>query len=80
MKISGRDANSYAPKKVRKRPPPENLAVDSSGFSHSTGGEWFSVRLKKSRRRRFHALHNAVDTDTLMIHATLVRGKPGIGL
>jgi transposase len=62
---------------ARKRPPPENLAVDSSGFSHSTGGEWFSVRLRKTRRRRFHALHNAVDTDTLLIHATRVRGKPG---
>ena len=62
---------------ARKRPPPENLAVDSSGFSHSTGGEWFSVRFKKTRRRRFHALHNAVDTDTLLIHATRVRGKPG---
>jgi hypothetical protein len=24
---------------ARKKPPPENLAVDSSGFSHSTGGE-----------------------------------------
>ena len=62
---------------ARKRPPPRNIAVDSSGFSHSTGGEWFSVRLKKSSRRRFHALHNAVDTDTLMIHATRVRTRLG---
>jgi len=62
---------------ARKRPPPENLAVDSTGFSHSTGGEWFSVRFKKTRRRRFHALHNAVDTDTLLVHAIRVRGKPG---
>jgi transposase len=62
---------------ARKRPPPRDIAVDSSGFSHSTGGEWFSVRLKRSHRRRFHALHNAVDTDTLMIHATRVRTRPG---
>ncbi|MFQ5906271.1 MAG: IS5 family transposase [bacterium] len=62
---------------ARKKPPPQHVAVDSSGFSHSTGGEWVSVRLQKSRRRRFHALHNAVDTDTLMIHATRVRTRPG---
>jgi transposase len=61
---------------ARKRPPPRDIAVDSAGFSHSTGGEWFSVRLKKSHRRRFHALHNAVDIDTLMIHATRVRTRP----
>ena len=61
----------------RKRPPPRNIAVDSSGFSHSTGGEWFSVRLKKSHGRRFHALHNAVDIGTLMVHATRVRTRPG---
>ena len=34
------------------------------------------MRPKKSHRRRFHALHNAVDTDTLMIHATRVRTRP----
>jgi transposase len=62
---------------ARKRPPPRNIAVDSSGFSHSTGGEWVFVRFQKRRRRRFHALHNAVDTDTLMIHATRVRTTPG---
>ncbi len=33
---------------ARKKPPPENLAVDSSGFSHSTGGEWVLVRFKKT--------------------------------
>ncbi len=62
---------------AKKRPPPENLAMDSSGFSHSTGGEWVLVRFKKTRRRRFHALHNAVDTDTLLVHATRVRNRPG---
>jgi len=60
-----------------KRPPPHHVAVDSSGFSHSTRGEWVSVRLRKSRRRRFHALYNSVDTDTLMINATRVRTRPG---
>ena len=35
------------------------------------------MRLRKSRRRRFHALHNAVDTNTLLIHATRVRTRPG---
>ncbi len=62
---------------ARKKPPPGNIAVDSSGFSHSTGGEWMSVRFKKTQKRRFHALHNAVDTDTLMVHATRVRARPG---
>ncbi len=61
----------------RRLPPPRSIAVDSSGFSHSTGGEWMSVRFKKTRRRRFHALHNAVDTDTLMINASYVRPRPG---
>lgn len=62
---------------TRKRPPPRKLAVDASGFSHSTGGEWMAVRFKKAVKRRFHALHNAVDTDTLMITASRVRAKPG---
>jgi transposase len=62
---------------ARKRPPPQNIAVDSSGFSHSTGGEWMAVRFKKTLKRRFHALHSAVDTDTLMITASRVRAKPG---
>jgi transposase len=62
---------------ARRRPPPRAVAVDASGFSHSTGGEWVSVRLRKTRRRRFHALHNAVDTDTLMIQASRVRSRPG---
>ncbi|MHA1634951.1 MAG: hypothetical protein ACTSUZ_10375, partial [Candidatus Thorarchaeota archaeon] len=33
---------------ARKRPPPKNIAVDSSGFSHSTGGEWMNLRFKKT--------------------------------
>ena len=57
--------------------PPKSLAVDSSGFSHSTSGEWFSVRLKKGCKRRFHAFHNAIDTDTLVSHAAGVKTKPG---
>jgi hypothetical protein len=32
---------------ARKRPPPHRVAVDSTGFSHSTGGEWMSLRFKK---------------------------------
>jgi transposase len=36
-----------------------------------------SLRFKKTRKRRFHALHNAVDTDTLMINATRVTARPG---
>lgn len=62
---------------ARKRPPPKKIAVDSSGFSHSTGGEWMSLRFKKTRKRRFHALHNVVDTDTLLINASRVRSVPG---
>jgi len=31
------------------------------------------VKFKKVRRRRFDSLHNAVDTDTLLINATRVR-------
>ncbi len=58
---------------ARKRPPPRNIAVDSTGFSHSTGGEWMSLRLKRTLKRRFTALHAAVDTGTLMIHAVRVR-------
>jgi len=59
------------------KPPPEKLAADSSGFSHSTGGEWMDLRFNKTRKRRFHALHNVVDTDTLIIHASRVRSVPG---
>jgi transposase len=62
---------------ARKRPPPTNIAVDATGFSHSTGGEWMSLRFKKTRKRRFTALHAAVDTDTLMVHAAQVRARPG---
>jgi transposase len=62
---------------ARKRPPPRRIAVDSTGFSHSTGGEWMSLRFKKTLKRRFHALHNAVDTDTLMVNASRVCARPG---
>jgi len=62
---------------ARKRPPPRRIAVDSTGFSHSTGGEWMSLRFKKTLKRRFTALHAAVDTDTLMIHAVRVKARPG---
>ncbi len=60
-----------------EEPPPRCIAVDSTGFSHSNGGEWMSLRFKKTLRRRFHALHNAVDTDTLLIAATRVTARPG---
>jgi transposase len=62
---------------ARKRPPPKNIAADASGFSHFTGGEWMNLRFKKTRKRRFHALHNVVDTDTLLINASRVRSVPG---
>ena len=62
---------------ARKRPPPKRVAVDASGFSHSSGGEWMSFRFKKTLKRRFHALHAAVDTDTLLIHGSRVTTRPG---
>lgn len=62
---------------ARKRPPPKRVAVDSSGFSHATGGEWMDLRFKRTRRRRFHALHNVIDTDTLLIHGSRIRVRPG---
>lgn len=62
---------------ARKTQSPQRVAVDSSGFSHSTGGEWMSLRFKKTLKRRFHALHNIVDTDTLMIHGSRIRVRPG---
>ncbi len=62
---------------ARKRPPPRKIAVDSTGFSHSTGGEWMFLRFRKTRKRRFTALHAAVDTDTLMIYSVRVRARPG---
>ena len=61
---------------VRKRSPPRKLAVDASGFSHITGGEWLAMRFKKTVKRSFHALHNVVDTDTLMINASRVCTRP----
>lgn len=36
-----------------------------------------SLRCKKTLKRRFHALHNVVDTDTLMINASRVCARPG---
>ncbi|MDF1539012.1 MAG: IS5 family transposase [Candidatus Thorarchaeota archaeon] len=62
---------------ARKKPPPRRIAVDSTGFSHSTGGEWMSMRFKKTLKRRFHALHNVVDTDTFLIHRSRVTARPG---
>jgi transposase len=62
---------------ARKRSPPKKLAVDSTGFSHSSGGEWMSLRFKKTLKRRFTAFHAAVDTDTLMVHAVRVKARPG---
>ncbi len=62
---------------TREHPPPRTVAVDATGFSHSTVGEWLTVRCQRTRRRQFHALHNAVDTDTLMVHATRVTARPG---
>ncbi|MHA1662695.1 MAG: IS5 family transposase [Candidatus Thorarchaeota archaeon] len=62
---------------ARKRPPPKRVAVDASGFSHSSGGEWMSFRFKKTLKRRFHALHAAVDTDTLLVQTVKVKARPG---
>ena len=36
-----------------------------------------SVKFKKVHRRRFDALHNTVDTDTLLINSVRVRAKRG---
>ncbi len=36
-----------------------------------------TVRFKKTQRRRFTALHAAVDTDTLLIHGAKVKARPG---
>jgi hypothetical protein len=38
-----------------------------------------AVRFKRTQKRRFHALHNAVDTNTLMISAARVMTKTGGG-
>ncbi|MDF1538780.1 MAG: IS5 family transposase, partial [Candidatus Thorarchaeota archaeon] len=62
---------------ARKKPPPSNITADSTGFSHSTGGAWMSLRFEKTLKRRFTALHAAVDTDSLMVHSALVRARPG---
>lgn len=62
---------------AHKRPPPKNIAVDSTGFAHSTGGEWMSLRFKKMLKRRFSALHAAVDTDTLLVQSVKIKTRPG---
>ncbi|MHA1495858.1 MAG: transposase [Candidatus Thorarchaeota archaeon] len=36
-----------------------------------------SFRFKKTLKRRFHALHAAVDTDTLLVQTVKVRARPG---
>ena len=36
-----------------------------------------SLRFKKTLKRRFTALHAAVDTDNLMVHAVRVKARPG---
>ncbi len=36
-----------------------------------------SMRFKKTLKRRFHALHNVVDTDTFLIHGSRVTTRPG---
>jgi len=51
--------------------------VDAPGFSHATGAEWMSLRFRRTRRRRFTALHAAVDTASLMVHAVRVKARPG---
>jgi len=62
---------------ARRCPLPKRITVEGTGFSHSTAGEWQPVRFRKTQRRRFHGLQNAVDTETLMITASQVRARPG---
>lgn len=62
---------------ARRRSPPTTIAVDSTGFPYTTGDEWMSLRSKKTWKRRFTALHAAVDTDTLLVHAVRLRARPG---
>ncbi|MHA1654195.1 MAG: transposase [Candidatus Thorarchaeota archaeon] len=45
--------------------------------SHPSGGEWLSVRMERTRKRRFTALHAVVDTGALMFLAVIVRTHPG---
>jgi transposase len=59
------------------QPPPRRVAVDSTGMSHTTGGEWKSVRCQEVLTRGFHGLHAAVDVDTLMVASVKVRDRPG---
>jgi hypothetical protein len=58
------------------RPPPRHLAIDSTGLSHSTGGEWRSVRLVERRVRRFHGLCATLDTESMMFVTTQVNDRP----
>ena len=46
-------------------------------MSHTTGGEWFSVKWKDACRRRFTGLHAVVDVDILMVTSVMVRDRPG---
>ncbi|MHA1216989.1 MAG: IS5 family transposase [Candidatus Thorarchaeota archaeon] len=62
---------------AHRRPPPRCVAVDSTGFSHPSGGEWLEVRMERRRRRRFTALHAVIDTESLMFLAVRVRTRPG---
>lgn len=61
---------------ARRRPPPRRVAVDSIRPYHSTGGEWMSLRLKRTLKRWFTVLLAAVDTDTLMVHTVKVEARP----
>jgi transposase len=36
-----------------------------------------ALRFQRTLKRRFHALHNAVDTDTLLVNAARVNARPG---
>lgn len=62
---------------ARKRPPPRDIAVDSTGMSHLTGGERFSVQWRDARKRRFTGFHAAVDIDTLLMTSVMVRNRLG---
>lgn len=62
---------------ARERPPPINIAVDATGFSHSSGSDWRLFKFRMTQKRRFSALHAAVDTDTLLVHSVRIRVRPG---
>jgi hypothetical protein len=50
---------------------------EPSGVHSNVPRRRFLAKLGKTHRRRFYVLHNAVDTDTLRIHATRVRTRLG---